>query len=243
MKIALLGYGKMGTAIDDLIKKKYAKQYEVILRSDSANAHSFSTEALAAADVAIEFTKPQAAIANIEKCFEANVPVVVGTTGWYGKLKYITELAQQKNQALFYGSNFSIGMNLFFQVNQQLDQLMNDHKTYTPKIEETHHKEKRDAPSGTAITLAEDIVWRMRRLDDWTDDEDSDNPDKLSVIAHRSQEDVKGVHSITYTSPMDTIEIKHTAHTRDAFAFGAITAANWLKDKKGIFTMKDLLNA
>ncbi len=240
MKIAILGYGKMGQAIDQLLKNKY-RQHEVILRSDSANAHSFSTDALSEADVAIEFTKPQAAVPNIEKCFEANVPVVVGTTGWYGKLKYIKELAQQEDQAIFYGSNFSIGMNLFFKVNQYLAELMNGHKVYTPHIEETHHKEKRDAPSGTAITLADDLIWRINRLDSWTDEEDNDNPDKMPIISHRSNDDVKGVHRVIYQSAMDTLEIKHTAHTRDAFAQGAITAAEWIKDKKGIFTMKDML--
>lgn len=239
MKIALLGYGKMGKTIDELIKKKYSRKHEVVLRSDSANAHSFSTEALSQVDVAIDFSTPDSAVPNIEKSFNANTPIVVGTTGWYSKLNYIKEIANSRDQAILYSSNFSIGVNLFFALNRKLSQLMNDYSQYDVKIEETHHTEKKDKPSGTAITLAEDMMWNLQRKDKWVNTNAFDDGE-ISIKSHR-EADVKGEHRIIYSSKIDDIEIKHTAHSRDGFADGAIRAAEWLKDKKGVYTMQNFL--
>ncbi len=239
MKIALIGYGKMGQTIDDLIKQKYSKKHEIILRGDSANAHTFSADALSAADVAIEFSTPETAVANIEKCFKANVPVVVGTTGWYGKLKYISEMAKEQNQSILYASNFSIGMNIFFHINKELAEKMNKYEQYEVKIEETHHTTKKDSPSGTAITLAEDIIWNLNRKEKWVKGNQYDS-DELGIKSHRL-DDVKGLHEIKYSSKIDEIEIKHSATSRDGFADGAIMAAEWIQGKKGVFKMKDML--
>ncbi len=239
MKIALMGFGKMGQTIDELIKKNYSRTHEVVLRSNSVNAHSFSTDALSEVDVAIDFSEPKAAVPNIEKAFNANTPIVVGTTGWYGKLNYVKELCQSKNQSVLYASNFSIGMNIFFYLNKQLAAKMNDYTAYNVKIEETHHTEKKDSPSGTAITLAEDVIWHMKRKDKWVNGNQYDD-EEIGIKSNRL-EDVKGIHSVQYISKIDDIEIKHTAHSREGFADGAIKAAEWLKDRKGIFTMKDML--
>jgi len=239
MKIAIIGYGKMGKTIDDLLKTKYSKKHEVILRSDSANAHSFSTNALGEADVAIEFSTPTSAVKNIEKCFEANVPVIVGTTGWYTKMDYIKQMCNSKNQAILYSTNFSIGVNVFFEVNKQLAKLMNKYEQYDCHIEETHHVTKKDKPSGTAITLAEDVIWQLDRKSEWVGANAYE--DKELGIKSKREEDVKGTHIVAYKSKIDSIEIKHTAQSREGFADGAIKAAEWIKGKNGIFTMKDLL--
>jgi len=239
MKIALLGYGKMGKTIDDLIQTRYGKKHEVVLRSDSANAQSFSTNALSEADVAIEFSTPSSAISNIEKCFEANIPVVVGTTGWHTKMNYVKEICQSKDQSILYSTNFSIGVNVFFEINKKLAALMNDYEKYDVKIEETHHVTKKDKPSGTGITLAEDIIWSLKRKNEWVSG-NGYNDNELGIKSNRI-EDVKGTHIVKYSSKIDDIEIKHTAHSREGFADGSIKAAEWLLGKKGIFTMKDML--
>ncbi|MGB0929825.1 MAG: 4-hydroxy-tetrahydrodipicolinate reductase [Chitinophagales bacterium] len=238
MKIAIIGYGKMGRTIEGLIEGKH----DIVLKINSQNASKLTTENLRKADVAIEFSTPDAAFNNILKCFEANVPIVVGTTAWLDRLEEITQLCEQQKQALFYASNFSIGVNLFFEFNRKLAKMMADYPNYHLQIDEIHHTQKLDAPSGTAITLAEGIMdVDESKYYDWTN-EVSPYEDVIGIVSHR-KEDVKGTHVITYSSDIDTIEIKHTAHTRAGFALGAIKAAEWLieGERKGVFSMKDML--
>lgn len=238
MKIALIGYGKMGKAIDELVTKKYARKHEIVLRVDSGNAGNFSSE-LQAADVAIEFTKPGAAIDNIYACFEANVPVVVGTTGWYARKREVVEKCKSGSKGLFYASNFSVGVNVLFEINRQLAKIMAAHPEYRASMEEIHHSSKKDAPSGTAITFADDIVWALPNVDEWVND-DSDRESELPIISKREGE-VKGTHIIRYKSNIDSIELKHEAHNRDGFSLGALMAAEFMQGKSGIYGMKDLL--
>ncbi|MEZ4883652.1 MAG: 4-hydroxy-tetrahydrodipicolinate reductase [Chitinophagales bacterium] len=235
MKIALIGYGKMGKTIEALIETKH----EIVLRINSQNASEMTIENLQKADVAIEFSTPDAAYHNILKCFEANVPIVVGTTAWLNRLEEITQLCEAQNQTLFYASNFSIGVNLFFELNRKLAIMMSDYPDYHLQIDEIHHTQKLDAPSGTAITLAEGIMEMNPSKQKWVN-QSSGEAANVDIVSHR-EEDVKGTHIIAYSSDIDTIEIKHTAHTRAGFALGAIQAAEWLVGKKGMFTMKDML--
>lgn len=237
MKIAIIGYGKMGKTIEGLIGDKH----DIILRISSQNISEMTIGNLQKADVAIEFSTPDAAYSNILKCFEAGLPIVVGTTAWLDKLKEISQLCKEQNQALFYASNFSIGVNLFFELNRKLAKMMANYPDYRLQIDEIHHTQKLDAPSGTAITLAEGILEVDESKIDWTN-EASIYEDVIGIVSHR-KEDVKGTHIISYSSDIDTIEIKHTAHTRAGFALGAIRAAEWLIEgnKKGVFTMKDML--
>ena len=237
MKIAIIGYGKMGKTIEGLIGDKH----DIVLRISSQNTSEMTIENLQKADVAIEFSTPDAAYSNILKCFEANLPIVVGTTAWLDKLKEISQLCKEQNQALFYASNFSIGVNLFFELNRKLAKMMSDYPNYRLQIDEIHHTQKLDAPSGTAITLAEGILDVNESKLDWTN-EVSPYEDVIGIVSHR-KEDVKGTHIISYSSDIDTIEIKHTAHTRAGFALGAIQAAEWMIEgnKRGVFTMKDML--
>jgi len=235
MKIAILGYGKMGKAIESLLDNENA---EAVYKVNSANA-PISTELLKKADVAIEFSTPKTAVANIEKCFEAGVPVVVGTTGWYGKLKYITELCEQKQGAILYASNFSVGMNLFFALNKKLAQLTED-MGFDCTIKEMHHTQKLDKPSGTAITLADDIIWQSNDWESW-ELEPYDKKAKQIPIKSIREGDVKGIHRIKFFNELDTISIQHTAHSRNGFAQGAIFAAKWLKGKTGVYKFSDVL--
>ena len=236
VKIALLGYGKMGKEIEQLA---LSNGDEIVLRADKS--HAVSLEDLKQADVAIEFTQPDAAVKNIRVCFEANVPVVVGTTGWYEELKMVKIECEAKHQALLYASNFSIGVNIFFELNKRLAQLMSKQTVYTVAIDEIHHTQKIDMPSGTAISLANDMLSELPFKNQWQLDEQKNYPqEKLLIHSHR-KEDVAGTHIITYQSFADTIEIKHTAHNRIGFAQGALLAAGWLKGKQGVFTMKDVL--
>ena len=230
MKIALLGYGKMGKTIEKLA---IAKGHSIVYTSGSSETKG----ALSEADVAIEFSVPDSAVSNITKCLEKQIPIVCGTTGWLDHYNEVLKLCEERNGSFIYASNFSIGVNLFFNLNEYLAKLMKPWKSYDVSIEEIHHTQKLDAPSGTAISLAEGIIphsekkkWKL----------DSQVTEDLSITAKRI-EDVKGTHITTYTSPIDTISIAHEAHTRDGFAMGAILAAEWLKDKKGVFTMKDVL--
>ncbi len=240
MKIALLGYGKMGKTIHQLIKEEYAHRHEVSLQIHSGNAKELSVEELAKSDVAIEFSTPASVYDNILLCFEANVPVVVGTTAWQNKFADVVQTCVYKKQTLFYASNFSIGVNVFFAINHKLAQFMNRLPDYDIQIEETHHIQKLDAPSGTAITLADDILDVVVRKEDWVNHE-SDVKDELPIISKRL-EDVKGTHKVTYQSAIDTIEIQHIAHSRKGFAQGAIMAAEWVQGKQGVFTMRDMLD-
>lgn len=236
MKIALIGYGKMGQAIDAIAT---AKGHEVIIRVDVNSQHLLEKEHLEKADVAIEFTTPETAYSNILKCFEANVPVVSGTTGWLDKLPEIKAICEEKKQAFLHTTNFSIGVNIFFEVNKKLAELMAGQPQYNVWMEETHHTHKKDAPSGTALTLAQGVMANITRKTNWVNEE-SNQPDTLSIISKRI-DPAPGTHTINYTSDIDDITITHTAHSREGFAAGAVVAAEWIKGKTGVFTMREVL--
>lgn len=245
MKIALLGYGKMGKAIEDVIAAQVEK-HEVVLKVDASNASTVTAEDIKKADVAIEFSTPDTVLANINMCFDAGVPVVVGTTGWYHKFDEICQTSEDKGQLLFYATNFSIGVNIFFQVSKFLAQKMNEQNQYSVRMEEIHHTQKLDAPSGTAITLAEGIIEYIDDKTQWVN-ESTDREEIIPIVSKRI-EGVPGTHAITYESDIDSIEIKHTAHSRMGFAQGAVSAAEWLVGRKtqevglkGCFSMKDML--
>ena len=231
MKVALLGYGKMGKVIERIALER---GHEIVLRKGSAD----SFEGLLNADVAIDFSVPSAAVGHISECLNSNVPIVSGTTGWLQDYDKMVDLCNEKNGAFIYGSNFSLGVNLFFELNDYLARMMAKFKEYTISMEEIHHTQKLDAPSGTAISLAKDII-KNAEYSNWTI-EQKHNENELFIDAKRI-ENVPGTHSVFYTSEVDTIEIKHTAHNRDGFALGSVIAAEWILGKKGVFTMKDVL--
>lgn len=231
MKIALLGYGKMGKEIEKIALER---GHEIVLRKTEYNDYS----GLEHADVAIDFSIPTAATENISTCFEHNIPVVSGTTGWLEHYNDMVQLCEEKNGAFLYGSNFSVGVNLFFELNSYLAKLMANIKEYKVSMEEIHHTQKLDAPSGTAISLAQGIIAETN-YEQWTMDSAKEN--QIYIDAKRI-EDVPGTHSVFYKSTVDEIEIKHTAFSRQGFALGAVIAAEWILGKKGIFTMKDVLN-
>lgn len=228
----------MGRTIERIAAER---GHSIVLRISTANKDELTTENLqsAGADVAIEFTQPDAALQNVLACLEAGVSVVCGTTGWNKGLVQAEFKTTENNVAFLHASNFSIGVNIFFEINQLLASMMNEQPTYDVTMEETHHTQKKDAPSGTAITLAEQILDNLKRKKHWTKGT-TNEPDELPVISHRI-EDVPGTHKIKYTSAVDDIEIIHTAHNRDGFALGAVMAAEYVWGKKGIFTMKDVL--
>jgi 4-hydroxy-tetrahydrodipicolinate reductase len=236
MNIALIGYGKMGKAIEGIAIEK---GHEIVLKIDLDNAASFTKENLAKADVAIEFTGPHSAFDNIMKCLEFGVPVVSGSTGWLEKWDAVKHACEVKNGALVYASNFSIGVNLFFELNTWLAKLMSRHPSYNVSMEEIHHTHKKDAPSGTAITLAEQILAGLPSKKQWVN-HTTDNPSELAIVSERI-DPAPGTHKVLYSSPIDDIEIIHTAHNRTGFAGGAVLAAEFIKDKKGVFGMKDVL--
>jgi 4-hydroxy-tetrahydrodipicolinate reductase len=237
MNIALIGYGKMGKEIEQIA---ISRGHTIVLKVDVSNANSYSIDELRKADVAIEFSTPEAVIKNIYKCFDENIPVVVGTTGWLDQLEDVKKNCSDKNQTLFYTSNYSIGVNLFFKVNEYLAKLMNAKSDYRISMEEIHHVHKLDAPSGTAISLANQIIENNTQKQKWVNTI-SDNKNELEIISKRIDE-VPGTHTVTYSSAVDEISITHIAHNRKGFALGAVIAAEWVKDKKGIFGMNDLLN-
>jgi 4-hydroxy-tetrahydrodipicolinate reductase len=241
MKIALLGYGKMGREIE---QQALAQKHEIVLIVDENNATTFSKEALAVADVAIEFSTPAAAVNNMLKCFEADVPIVVGTTGWLEKLDEVKAICTEKQQCLFYASNYSVGVNIFFEINRQLARIMNTQSQYDVALEEIHHTQKLDAPSGTALSLASDVLKNINRKTGWVCDlenkAETSKEEDLHILALR-QPGVPGTHTVTYFNEIDSIEIKHTAHNRRGFAAGALLAAQWIIGKKGIFGMQDIL--
>lgn len=230
MKIALLGYGKMGKVIEKIALER---QHQIVLHK-TANT---TFDGLSNADVAIDFSVPSAAVENIEMCLETGIPVVSGTTGWLQDYDKMVSLCQEKNGAFLYGSNFSLGVNLFFELNNYLAKMMHKFKDYRVSMEEIHHTQKLDAPSGTAISLANDII-SQTDFTSWTLENPKENEIKIDA---KRIENVPGTHSVFYDSAVDTIEIKHTAHSREGFAFGAVIAAEWLHNKKGVFTMKDVL--
>lgn len=244
MKIALLGYGKMGQIIERFAVER---GHEIVLKISIDNLTDFTTENLEKADVAIDFSAPDAAVDNIYKCFEAKLPVVVGTTGWYGKLQEIKNDCLSSNNTLIYGSNFSIGVNLFFHLNKVLAKLMNNYPAYEVQVEEIHHTQKLDAPSGTAMTIAEDIIDMLDRKDEWVNEvvgtpiPDSIKTEQLLIESHRI-DSIPGTHTVVYSSEVDDIEIKHTAHSRAGFALGAVIAAEWLQNKQGFYNIADIFN-
>lgn len=237
MKIAIIGYGKMGKEIEKIALER---KHQIGLIIDQQNYDDdFTAENLKKCQVAIEFSQPESATRNFRKCFEAGVPVVSGTTGWLEKWGEIEDLRQKHNAGFLYASNFSLGVNLFFELNRQLAKLMNGFENYDVEIQETHHTEKLDAPSGTAISLALDILERVERKTDWTLER---RPDKEQVaISAARRGKVFGIHTVTYDSPQDFISITHSAKSRQGFALGAVLAAEFLAGKTGSFSMKDLL--
>ncbi len=237
MKIGLIGYGKMGKEIE---RAALARGHSIALKIDVTTTDKFTTENLKKNDVAIEFSTPQTAAGNIKKCFEASVPVVCGTTGWMAQFEEVKNLCIAGGQSLFYASNYSIGVNLFFRLNEYLAGLMKSYPGYLPSMEEIHHIHKKDAPSGTAITLAEQIIKKRGGLSKWSLKPDA-LPGDLPITAIREDE-VPGTHTVAYTSDTDEIKITHMAFSRRGFAEGAVIAAEWLAGRKGVFGMKDLLN-
>src|SRR6476620_9002107 len=231
MKIALLGYGKMGKAIENIAIQR---GHQIVLRKTSDNTF----DGLELADVAIDFSVPTSAVINITTCLNTGIPVISGTTGWLEDFEIITSMCEEKNGAFIYGSNFSLGVNIFFELNEYLAKIMSKFTQYKVSMEEIHHTQKLDAPSGTAISLAKDIIensdyssWALNNAKE----------DEILIDAKRI-ENVPGTHTVFYNSNVDSIEIKHTAHNREGFALGSVLAAEWLVGKTGIFTMKDVLN-
>ena len=237
--ILLIGYGKMGKAIEQIALNE---DHNIVNRINAANAEILLNTNPEDVDVAIEFSSPETAFHNIKTCIEKQIPVVSGTTGWLERKQEIENLCKEKNSAFFYASNYSIGMNIFFKLNQQLAKLMNSQKQYHVAIEETHHIQKLDAPSGTAITLAEEIINNLDIKNNWKLVADKNTSQNTIEIETLREPNVPGTHKITYSSIIDAIEIKHTAHSREGFAKGALMAAIWLIDKSGVFGMNDLLD-
>jgi 4-hydroxy-tetrahydrodipicolinate reductase len=231
MKIALLGYGKMGHVIERIALER---GHEIVLRKDEFNTY----DGLSNADVAIDFSVPAAAVNNISSCFHANVPVVSGTTGWLEHYDEMIALCKEKNGGFISSSNFSLGVNLFFELNEYLAKIMSKFDHYKVNMEEIHHDQKLDAPSGTAISLAKGVI-ENSNYTNWT--LNTPNTNEIHIEAVRTGT-VPGTHTVTYNSEVDSIEIKHTAHNREGFALGAVIAAEWLAGKHGVFTMKDVLD-
>ncbi|MEM6378442.1 MAG: 4-hydroxy-tetrahydrodipicolinate reductase, partial [Bacteroidota bacterium] len=236
MKIAIIGYGRMGKTIENLAVEA---GHEIALIVDEQNREDLFNGALKKADVAIEFTRPDSAFENIKACLETGIPVVSGTTAWLDRLEDVKKICQEQAGAFFYASNFSIGVNVFFALSKYLAELMNEQSAYEVSMEEIHHTGKKDAPSGTAITLAEGILEKLKRKKAWVNDESAD-AEELAIISKRI-DPAPGTHTVEYSSSVDTIIIEHEAHSREGFAKGAIAAAQWIIGKQGVFGMEDLL--
>jgi 4-hydroxy-tetrahydrodipicolinate reductase len=234
MKIALIGYGKMGKSIEALAIQR---GHSIVAKIDISNP--IDKGVLKNAEVAIEFTQPDSVVKNLLSCFDAGTPVVCGTTGWLANREMVEKNCKEKNGTFFYASNFSLGVNLFFRLNSYLASLMNNQTDYNIEIDETHHTQKKDAPSGTAITLAEGIIENVDRKKNWTMENGKSSSDLL--INSFREDPTPGTHVVKYNSPIDNIEIKHVAHSRDGFALGALMVAEWVKDKKGVLGMGDFL--
>ena len=231
MKIALLGYGKMGQVIERIALER---GHEIVLKKDEFNTY----DGLSNADVAIDFSVPTAAVSNISNSFHANVPVISGTTGWLEHYDEMLALCKEKNGGFISSSNFSLGVNIFFELNEYLAKIMSKFDSYSVDMEEIHHTQKLDAPSGTAISLAKGVI-ENSSYTNWT----LENPEPNQIhIETKRIGTVPGTHTVTYNSAVDAIEIKHTAHNREGFALGALIAAEWIVGKHGVFTMKDVLN-
>ena len=244
MKIALIGYGKMGKLLERFAQER---GHEICITIDADNASDIRSERFKEADVAIEFSVPHAALEHIYDAFEADVPIVVGTTGWYDELAAVEQKCRAGNNTLLYASNFSVGVNVFFYVNKVLARLMNSYPQYDVQVEEIHHTQKLDAPSGTAITIAEGILDGLERKNTWVNevigqqDDVITKPNELLIESHRIEE-VPGTHTVIYSSEVDELEFKHTAHSRAGFALGAILAAEWLHGKKGFYSIQDMFD-
>lgn len=234
MKIALFGYGKMGKEIEQIALQR---GHEIVLKIKGTEEYDISQ-----ADIAIDFSVPNAALSNIVSCFRNNVPVISGTTGWLDDFDKAIDVCKENNGSFIYASNFSIGVNIFFELNKQLAKMMNSQKEYSINVEEIHHTKKLDTPSGTAITLAEGIINNTSKRDWQLKERQTQINDGTIPIEAKRILDVPGTHIISYESQIDSIEIKHTAHNRKGFALGAVIAAEWLNNKIGIYTMKDVLN-
>ena len=237
MNIALIGYGKMGQAIEEIALQR---GHHIMAKIDIDTIDQFTKENLAKADVAIEFTGPHSAYDNVKKLMQFGTSTVCGSTGWLEKLDEIKSECQKNKGAFIYASNFSVGVNIFFEINKRLAALMKAHDDYEVQLTEIHHTAKKDAPSGTAITLAEQVLENIPRKKKWVN-HISDIPDELEILSERI-DPAAGTHKVKYSSAVDDIEIIHTAHTRKGFALGAVLAAEFLKGKKGIYGMKDVLN-
>ena len=234
MKIVLFGYGKMGKEVEKIALER---GHELILRIEKNEEYDISK-----ADVAIDFSVPSAAFNNITSCFKKNIPVISGTTGWLEDYEKAVTICKKNNGSFIYASNFSIGVNLFFELNDKLSRIMNSNNNYYPSIEEIHHTKKLDAPSGTAITISEQTI-KNSSTKEWSLHTNRAKVDKEIIpISSKRIKDVPGTHIVAYESEIDSIEIKHTAHNRKGFAHGAIIAAEWLINKNGVYTMKDVLN-
>ncbi len=236
LNIALIGYGKMGKAIEEIAVKR---GHAILLKIDIDTVEQFTKENLQRCDVAIEFTSPHSAVENILTCLNAGIPVISGSTGWLARWEEVKAKCEAMNGAMVYASNYSVGVNIFFEVNKFLARLMDPQGDYDVSMEEIHHTEKKDAPSGTAITLAEQILENLGRKKEWVNQR-SVSPEELAIISERI-DPAPGTHKIKYSSLVDDIEIIHTAHNRKGFATGAVLAAEFIHNKKGIFSMKDVL--
>ena len=234
MKIALFGYGKMGKEIEQIALQR---GHEIVLKINEGEQYDISI-----ADIAIDFSVPNAALSNIVSCFKNNVPVISGTTGWLDDFDKAIDVCKENNGSFIYASNFSIGVNIFFELNKQLAKMMSSQEEYSINVEEIHHTKKLDTPSGTAITLAEGIINHTSKRDWQLKERQTQINAETILIEAKRVPDVPGTHIISYESQIDSIEIKHTAHNRKGFALGAIIAAEWLNHKIGIYTMKDVLN-
>ncbi|GGZ26658.1 4-hydroxy-tetrahydrodipicolinate reductase [Echinicola pacifica] len=239
MNILILGYGKMGKIISQMAEER---GHTIVGKIDESNTEELNHLDNSKVDVAIEFSQPAAAVSNLSWAIKNQIPVVCGTTGWLDKKPEIERLTLSNGGAFFYASNYSIGVNIFFKLNRVLAKMMEEHLDYKVSMEEIHHTEKLDAPSGTAITLAEDIIDRVGRAKRWDlDTEVTDSEHSLPIKATR-QDPAPGTHIVTYSSEIDDIEIKHTAHSRKGFALGAVLVSEWIKDKKGVLSMDDFLS-
>jgi 4-hydroxy-tetrahydrodipicolinate reductase len=236
MNIALIGYGKMGQMIEGLALER---GHRIVLKIHIDNTEEFTRENISKADVAIEFTGPDSAYENVRKCIAYGVPVVSGSTGWNERIEEIKKICREQNGSFLHTSNFSIGVNIFFELNNLLAKLMSAHPDYRVSLKETHHTQKRDAPSGTAVTLAEQIIANLPHKSSWVN-HPSEAANELPIVSERI-DPAPGTHEVKYSSEIDDIEIIHTAHNRKGFALGAILAAEFIWNKKGVFSMKDVL--
>ena len=237
MKIALIGYGKMGHMIEEIAVQR---GHQIVLKIHIDNTEDFTKQNTEVADVAIEFTAPESAFANVKRCLDFGIPVVSGSTGWNKHIPEAKDYCLQKGGAFLHTSNFSIGVNIFFQLNKLLARLMATQPGYEVELKEIHHTQKLDSPSGTAVTLAEQVIQNIGRKKAWVN-EPAHSPEELSIISERV-DPAPGTHHVKYTSEVDDIEIIHTAHSRKGFALGAVLAAEFLAGKKGVFTMDDVLH-